>query len=64
MSQTGDNPVMVMTSCIPPPTNLLKTTAYVGTLNYMSPERLEGEEYSFSSDIWALGMIIYEMTVG
>jgi len=55
--------MMVMTSCIPP-TNLLKTTAYVGTLNYMSPERLEGEEYSFSSDIWALGMIIYEMAVG
>ena len=30
----------------------------------MSPERLEAEEYSFPSDIWALGMIIYEMAVG
>jgi serine/threonine protein kinase len=30
----------------------------------MSPERLEGEGYSFSSDIWALGMIIFEMVAG
>ena len=43
----------------------LKTTkAYVGTLCYMSPERIEGLAYSFSSDIWALGMIVYEMVVG
>ena len=42
----------------------LKTVAYVGTLSYMSPERLEGEEYSFPSDIWSIGMILYEMVVG
>ena len=30
----------------------------------MSPERLEGDEYSFSSDIWALGMVVYELAVG
>ena len=30
----------------------------------MSPERLDGRAYSFSSDIWALGMIVYEMVVG
>jgi serine/threonine protein kinase len=30
----------------------------------MSPERLEGEGYSFPSDIWALGMIIFEMVAG
>ena len=41
-----------------------KTVAYVGTLSYMSPERLEGEEYSFPSDIWSIGMILYEMVVG
>jgi serine/threonine protein kinase len=42
----------------------LSTIAYVGTLSYMSPERLDGKEYSFSSDIWALGMIIYELVTG
>ena len=48
---------------MPPPSHL-STIAYVGTLSYMSPERLEGKEYSFSSDIWALGMIIYELVTG
>lgn len=43
----------------------MKTTkGYVGTISYMSPERLDNEAYSFSSDIWALGMIVYEMVVG
>lgn len=63
------NPMMVMTPCMPPPPNQyqnknMKTTAYVGTLSYMSPERLEAEEYSFPSDIWALGMVVYELAVG
>ena len=30
----------------------------------MSPERLDGKDYSFPSDIWALGIIIYEMVTG
>lgn len=46
------------------PTSSLSTQTYVGTFCYMSPERLEGNIYSFPSDIWALGMIIYEMVMG
>ena len=45
-------------------TSSLSTTTYVGTLCYMSPERLDGGYYSFPSDIWGLGMIIYEMVTG
>jgi serine/threonine protein kinase len=30
----------------------------------MSPERLEENLYSFPSDIWGLGIIIYEMVTG
>ena len=37
---------------------------FVGTATYMSPERALGKEYSFSSDIWSLGIVVYEMTVG
>jgi len=56
---------MLMTPIQPPTPNAhLKTVAYVGTLSYMSPERLEGEEYSFPSDIWSIGMILYEMVQG
>jgi len=30
----------------------------------MSPERLEGEKYTYAGDIWSLGLIIIEMLTG
>lgn len=35
-----------------------------GTLPYMSPEQLEGKETSARSDIWSLGVMLYEMSSG
>jgi serine/threonine protein kinase len=37
---------------------------FVGTVTYMSPERCLGEEYSLASDIWSVGMVIYELASG
>lgn len=37
---------------------------FVGTLTYMSPERLKGEQYSFAADIWSYGLTIAEMAMG
>lgn len=37
---------------------------FVGTLSYMSPERMDGKYYTFSSDIWSIGMVVYEMATG
>ena len=34
---------------------------FCGTLEYMSPEILRGEPQDFSVDIWALGILLYEM---
>lgn len=39
-------------------------STFIGTLMYMSPERTVGKNYSFSSDIWSLGLIVYEMATG
>jgi len=35
-----------------------------GTLPYMPPEVLRGEEADFRSDIWALGVVLYEAASG
>jgi serine/threonine protein kinase len=37
---------------------------FVGTVTYMSPERCLGEDYSFLSDVWSVGMVIYELACG
>jgi serine/threonine-protein kinase len=36
----------------------------VGTLRYMAPAQLRGEEGDPASDVWALGVIAYEMLTG
>jgi len=36
-------------------------TTKVGTLPYMSPEILKGEEYNYKCDLWSLGIIIYRL---
>jgi serine/threonine protein kinase len=36
----------------------------VGTLDYMAPEQLESGETSFRSDIYSLGLVLYEMVTG
>lgn len=40
------------------------TDTFVGTLAYMSPERLYGSEYTYASDIWGLGISILECALG
>ena len=36
----------------------------VGTVTYMSPERISGKPYSFDSDCWSLGLSLVECATG
>ncbi|XP_038700000.1 mitogen-activated protein kinase kinase 2-like [Tripterygium wilfordii] len=41
-----------------------QANTFVGTYNYMSPERIIGENYGYKSDIWSLGLLLLECATG
>ena len=43
---------------------LTQTGATLGTIGYMSPERVRGNDRGPAGDIWALGVLMYQMATG
>ncbi len=47
-----------------PLTPLTTAGSVIGTIQYMSPEQIEGKEADARSDIFAFGAVLYEMVMG
>jgi serine/threonine protein kinase len=43
---------------------MVKTVRYVGTIPYNAPEILAGNPNTFASDIYSLGLVIWELWYG
>ena len=37
---------------------------FCGTLDYVSPELALGQKYSYHVDLWAIGVLAYELLMG
>lgn len=55
-----------LTAALPDPARALitKEGSLVGTLGYMAPEQVQGGPVDVRTDLFAFGIVLYEMTVG
>ncbi|KAF0687236.1 Aste57867_20998 [Aphanomyces stellatus] len=44
--------------------NATQTKTFVGTLLYMAPERIAGNDYAYPADIWSFGLVLVSIALG
>jgi cGMP-dependent protein kinase len=65
LSKDGYLKVVDLGMCKKLPFNSLgKTFTLAGTPNYMAPEVMTGKGYSFTADLWSLGIMMFEFLAG
>jgi mitogen-activated protein kinase kinase 1 len=40
------------------------SSTFCGTAAYMSPERVESSDYTYNSDVWSVGVVVFEAITG